>query len=187
MDHVDHEIRAEMDGLKTTRGRAVAITAGAVVLVIGAMLPWPTYWDYVLFLQEYDSLGRNPQGHREYRHEETGIVFVSLPGGTFLMGSREDEDGYSEPDGPVHEVTLSSFMIAKYEVSQAQWEAVMGVGSNPSEFKGENLPVDSVSWDELHTSGGFLYRKGFSLPSEAQWEYACRAGTTGDVDRIPGL
>ena len=54
-------------------------------------------------------------------------------------------------------------MIAKYEVMQEQWEAVMGVGSNPSRSKGEDLPVDTVSWDDLHTS-------------EAQWEYACRAG-----------
>ncbi len=70
----------------------MAITAGVGVVVLVAMLPWAAFWDYYLFFQEFDSLGRNPQGHREYRHEETGIVFVSLPGGTFLMGSPEDEE-----------------------------------------------------------------------------------------------
>ncbi len=100
----------------------MAITAGVGVLALMAVLPWPTYWDYVLFLQEYDSLGRNPQGHREYRHEETGIVFVSLPGETFLMGSPEGEEGRDKDEGPVHEVTLSPFMIAKYGAPGKAWE-----------------------------------------------------------------
>jgi formylglycine-generating enzyme required for sulfatase activity len=86
---------------------------------------------------------------------------------------------------PVHEVTISqAFFMGKYEVTQGQWQAVMG--SNPSHFKecGSNCPVEMVSWDDAQafinklneTNDGFKYR----LPSEAEWEYACRTGTTVD-------
>ena len=67
-------------------------------------------------------------------------------------------------------------MIAKYEVSQKQWTEVMGFwGNNPARFKGEDLPVDQVSWNDIQE---FEAKTGFMLPTEAQWEYACRAGTT---------
>jgi formylglycine-generating enzyme required for sulfatase activity len=86
---------------------------------------------------------------------------------------------------PVHGVTINySFYMGKYEVSQAQWQAVMG--NNPANFKdcGGNCPVEQVSWDDAQSfinklnesNDGFRYR----LPTEAEWEYACRAGTTGD-------
>ena len=90
-----------------------------------------------------------------------------------------------EKEKPVHQVTISySFYMGKYEVTQAQWQAVMG--KNPSNFKdcGGNCPVEYVSWNDAQdfikklneTNDGFKYR----LPSEAEWEYACRAGTTGE-------
>jgi len=163
-------------------GRKVALASGIALLLllpIGLWTTWPEIAAWYKFHQLFESTGRNEQGYAEYRHRQTGIVFVSLPGGTFLMGSPEDEEGHNWKEGPVHEVTLSPFMIAKFEVTQAQWEKVMGVGSNPSDFKGENFPVDLVSWDDLHASDGFLKRTGFVLPTEAQWEYACRAGTPG--------
>jgi len=106
-------------------------------------------------------------------------LMVRLPGGTFMMGSESSE---ALPDErPVHQVTLSSFEIGKYEVTQAEWISVMG--SNPSMFKGSRLPVENVTWqavqiyiDTLNDMTGKRYR----LPTEAEWEYACRAGTTGD-------
>ena len=83
--------------------------------------------------------------------EQTGVVLVLLPGGTFWMGAQSDdpegpnyEREAQRGDGPVHEVELSPFVIAKYEVTQAQWERVMG--SNPSFIRDADLPVDGVSW-----------------------------------------
>ena len=129
------------------------------------------------------SRGSNEQGFAEFEHEETGILFVLLPGGDFLMGTPPDEEGRWQDEGPLHLVTLSAFLVGKYEVTQAQWEAVMGF--NPSYFQGEQLeegvesqelPVERVSWQDVVE---FSALSGFSLPSEAQWEYACRAGRSG--------
>jgi formylglycine-generating enzyme required for sulfatase activity len=108
------------------------------------------------------------------------LAMILVPGGRFKMGSPDGQGHNSER--PEHEVTVPGFYIGKYQVTQAQWEAVMG--SNPSHFKGAgNLPVECVSWDDakefckkLSQMTGNPYR----LPSEAEWEYACRAGTTGD-------
>lgn len=110
-----------------------------------------------------------------------GIEMVYIPSGGFTMGS--DKGGSDEK--PVHEVTISySFYMGRYEVTQGQWQAVMG--SNPSHFKdcGANCPVEQVSWNDAQDfinklnepNDGYKYR----LPSEAELEYACRAGTTGD-------
>ena len=70
-------------------------------------------------------LGKNAQGYREYRHRESGIVFVSLPRGTFLMGSPEDEKGHEPEESPVHTVSLRSFLIAKYGAPGQAWERGM--------------------------------------------------------------
>ena len=104
------------------------------------------------------------------------MVYVS--GGTFTMGgtSEQGSDAYDD-EKPTHSVTLSSYYICKYEVTQALWRAVMG--SNPSNFKGDNLPVECVSWDDCQT---FINRlnsytgRNFRLPTEAEWEFAARGG-----------
>ncbi len=98
------------------------------------------------------------------------MVYVS--GGTFIMGGDDSSDQM-----PTHSVTLSSYYICKYEVTQALWRAVMG--SNPSNFKGNNLPVENVSWYDCQT---FIKRlnsytgRNFRLPTEAEWEFAARGG-----------
>ncbi len=103
---------------------------------------------------------------------------VDVEGGTFLMGATsEQSDGANEDEYPVHTVSVSSFSIASHEVTQDEWEAVMGY--NPSMFKGNRRPVDYVNWrdcqefiDKLNALSG----KHFRLPTEAEWEFAARGG-----------
>ncbi len=116
------------------------------------------------------------------------LEMVNIPGGTFLMGSPKTEYGAARTESPQHQVTVKSFLMGKYPVTQAQWQAVAALPPvntelepNPSFFVGEDRPVQCVSWDEavefctrLSQKTGRTYR----LPSEAEWEYACRAGTT---------
>jgi formylglycine-generating enzyme required for sulfatase activity len=116
-----------------------------------------------------------------------GMGFAWCPPGTFLMGSprgsfwmgRGGEEGRGV-DETQHQVTLTKgFYLGVHEVTQAQWQAVMG--SNPSHFKGDDLPVEQVSWVDCHAFCQKLAARDggrYRLPTEAEWEYACRAGTT---------
>lgn len=116
-----------------------------------------------------------------------GLTFVRIPAGSFLLGTDAPEADADER--PAHRVTLTRpFWLSTTEVTQAQWRAVMG--SNPSRFQGENLPVECVSWDDAQAFLARLNaREGttrYRLPTEAEWEWACRAGgpvtdRTGDV------
>ncbi len=115
------------------------------------------------------------------------LEMVFIPKGSFLMGSNNQEPIRYKNEGPQHKVTLAPFYMGKYPITQAQWKAVASLGkikrtlnSNPSCFRGDNLPVEKISWYDavefcqrlsLHT--GREYR----LPTEAEWEYACRGGT----------
>jgi formylglycine-generating enzyme required for sulfatase activity len=110
------------------------------------------------------------------------FVFCRCPVGKFTMGSPASEEGRSSDEGPVAVTLSQGFWMAETPVTQAQWEAVMG--SNPSHFRGASLPVEQVSWDDAQGMVAKLNRSGsapaglrFALPTEAQWEYACRAGT----------
>ncbi len=107
------------------------------------------------------------------------LEMVHIPAGTFLMGAAPNEAEASSDEYPQHQVTLKSFYIGKYQVTQAQWQAIMG--NNPSYFKGEKRPVENVNWGETKAFCDRLSQhtgQKFRLPSEAEWEYACRAGTT---------
>ena len=141
------------------------------------------------------------QGSAKYFREDLGngitIEMVKIPGGTFMMGTEDEEikrlvkkynSGLYKDESPEHEVTVSGFYMAKFQVTQAQWKQVADLPQverelkpEPSHFEGENLPVERVSW---YDAVEFCQRiskatgKEYRLPSEAEWEYACRAGTT---------
>lgn len=109
------------------------------------------------------------------------LDMVLIPAGTFMMGSPDNEQDREENEVPQHQVTITKpFYMGKYEVTQAQWEAVMN--SDVLAFwRGKNLPVEYVSWNDCHQFIQKMNQLGqgtFRLPTEAEWEYACRAGTT---------
>jgi formylglycine-generating enzyme required for sulfatase activity len=106
------------------------------------------------------------------------LEMVAIPGGDFLMGSPVTEKGSSSEERPQHQVKIPSFYMGRYPVTQSQYEALMC--KNPSHFTGENFPVEKVSWHDAQAYCQKLMElsnKKYVLPSEAQWEYACRAGT----------
>jgi formylglycine-generating enzyme required for sulfatase activity len=109
---------------------------------------------------------------------EPELVFVK--GGTFTMGCTSEQVHDCDADEkPAHKVRLNDFYIGKYEVTQAQWKAVMG--TNPSDFKGDNLPVERVSWNDVQAFIRKLNErtgKRYRLPTEAEWEYAARGGAS---------
>jgi formylglycine-generating enzyme required for sulfatase activity len=113
-----------------------------------------------------------------WQDDRTGMEFVRLGPGTFRMGTPATEDG-RELQEILHDVTLTPFYMSRYEVTQGEWLNVMG--QNPSRFQdcGEKCPVENVNWFEvqrfIHTLNA-QGRPGFRLPTEAEWEYACRAG-----------
>jgi formylglycine-generating enzyme required for sulfatase activity len=124
--------------------------------------------------------------------DSLGMFFIELPPGTFLMGSPDHEPGRNEDETP-HQVTLTrAFFIQSTPVTQSQWKQVMG--TEPACFKGkaDECPVEGVSWAEcqgfikkLSSAGEYSYR----LPTEAEWEYACRAGTeapfcSGEIEEV---
>ena len=118
---------------------------------------------------------------------DTQLEMMLVPGGTFIMGSPPEELERRDNESPQHSVTVQPFFMGKYQVTQAQWRFVAQLAQvnreleqDPSNFKGDNRPVEQVSWedavefcDRLSQYTGRIYR----LPSEAEWEYACRAGT----------
>ncbi|MBR3633507.1 MAG: formylglycine-generating enzyme family protein, partial [Bacteroidaceae bacterium] len=123
---------------------------------------------------EQSEFNQKPLSNRTFTVNGVEFSMVEVEGGTFEMGSNDGDDD----EKPVHSVTLSSYYIGQTEVTQALWKAVMG--SNPSYFKGDNLPVEQVSWDDCQsfiTKLNQLTGERFRLPTEAEWEFAARAGT----------
>jgi formylglycine-generating enzyme required for sulfatase activity/uncharacterized caspase-like protein len=135
----------------------------------------------------------NPsRGRAEFFTESLGksvvLEMVAIPGGKFLMGSPDNEPERYDSESPQHTVTIQPFFMGKFPVTQSQWQAVaaldkvnIDLNPEPAKFKGANRPVECVSWDDAVEFCARLSnktRKIYRLPSEAEWEYACRAGTT---------
>lgn len=172
-------------------GKRVALIGGAVlvVIIIGAIV-WLVRGPKIRMASPGSAQSKQTN-QPENKPQLTGqsftenvngvqIQMVSVPGGTFLMGSPLSETGRDKDEGPQNEATIQSLYMSKYEVTQAQYKAVMG--TNPSSFKGDDLPVDSVSWNdavEFCRKLSQITGREYRLPTEAEWEYACRAGTSG--------
>jgi formylglycine-generating enzyme required for sulfatase activity len=142
-----------------------------------------------------DSRGLVVNRHRseaKYFVQELGggarLEMVAIPGGTFIMGTPKSDNRSVSREVPEHNVTVQRFYMGRFEVTQAQWRAVAmlpkvdrDLNADPSHFKGQDLPVEQVSWEDAMEFCKRLSRKtglNYRLPSEAEWEYACRAGTT---------
>ncbi len=131
-------------------------------------------------------------GEAEYTTKDLGngitLDIVRIPGGTFMMGAAKGEEGASKDEYPQHKVTVPEFWMGKFAVTQAQWAAVAtlkkverDLDPDPANFKGAKRPVEQVSWQDAVEFCKRLSKKAgreYRLPSEAEWEYACRAGTT---------
>ncbi|HEY9825489.1 MAG TPA: SUMF1/EgtB/PvdO family nonheme iron enzyme [Stenomitos sp.] len=163
---------------------------GAGSAKVNGLPLWTVDFETVL-VDERGSIIKRPWYRAGFVKEDLGngleLELVSIPAGSFQMGALSIEAGSSDNERPHHTVMVNSFLMGKYPVTQAQWAAVsalpkirIDLNSNPSQFQGANYPVESVSWNEavefcarLSQKTGKLYR----LPSETEWEYACRAGT----------
>lgn len=128
-----------------------------------------------------------PSGSQVWTIDGISFTMIPVEGGTFTMGATAEQDSDYENEKPPHSVTLSTFLIGQTEVTQALWQAVMG--NNPSSHKGDNYPVDNVSWDDCQkfiAKLNYMTGKKFRLPTEAEWEYAARGGNRSRGYRYSG-
>jgi formylglycine-generating enzyme required for sulfatase activity len=154
----------------------------------------PVLRDFTFTSVVVDEAGKvvdRPAGTGRFYAEDLGSLdldMVAISGGRFVMGSPSDEPGRSAAEGPQHEVTVSDFFMSRYQVTQAQYASL--IGHNPAQSQVDSNPVECVNWfdarafcQRLSDLTGRRYR----LPSEAEWEYACRAGSTTSFAYGPTL
>ena len=200
-----------------TRRRALGVSAGAAALTASAIsAPFIRRWALKPRMPALKTVGFNfamvdnkgvrmpTDSARASNFTETlssgvGMDMVLIPAGVFIMGSPQYEPERRFNESPQHSVTLGSFFMSAWPVTQAQWAAVVtehpakfshGLDSSPSFFKGDNLPVETISWyqaDEFCRRVAELTGRDYRLPSEAEWEYACRAGSTGPFNVGPTI
>ncbi len=137
----------------------------------------------VVTVNNFGKIITHTPGSARQKIEDLGngikLEMVYIPGGSFIMGSPENEERRFNTESPQHQVNIQPFYMSKYPITQEQYQVIMD--KNPSYFKGRNRPVETVTWynaTEFSQQLSEKTRKIYSLPSESQWEYACRAGTT---------
>ena len=176
----NHQVEVRKDGYATDR-KTVAISEGQTASITGTLA------SYAVASSSSNTSGYSSGSSSMASGSNTisipvkdgiSIEMVKVEAGTFMMGATPEMEKPNSDEKPVHQVTLTNdYYMGKYEVTQALWQAVMG--SNPSEYKGDNLPVEQVSWNDcqefISKLNGLTGRK-FRLPTEAEWEYAARGG-----------
>lgn len=152
---------------------------------------WTVEFETVTVNEKGQVIKRNSNKQAQLFKEDLGkdiaIEMVSIPGGSFQMGSPSEEKNRSSDESPQHDVNVPAFFMGKYPVTQAQWRRVAALPKinrdlelDPSRFKGDGRSVERVSWSDAVEFCSRLSKhtdKEYRLPSEAEWEYACRAGT----------
>ncbi|MDJ0569631.1 MAG: formylglycine-generating enzyme family protein [Pleurocapsa sp. MO_192.B19] len=116
--------------------------------------------------------------YSETLSDDIKLEMVLIPEGEFMMGAPETELELRNSERPQHKVNVPTFFMGRYPITQEQWQAIMG--NNPSEFKGDKRPVENISWEDAQEFCARLTQhtnRKYRLPTEAEWEYACRAGT----------
>jgi formylglycine-generating enzyme required for sulfatase activity len=152
----------------------------AVAAVIGIVVAvnYSRRTDSDSYAQSVSSDNRQSGNSKTFTANGVTFKMMKVDGGTFSMGATSEQKESFDDEKPVHQVTLSTYYIGETEVTQALWKAVMG--SNPSNFKGDNRPVENVSWNDCQTfikKLNSLTGENFRLPTEAEWEYAARGGS----------
>jgi formylglycine-generating enzyme required for sulfatase activity len=176
----------ELETLEFVTAQLVAVAGGTVTLEtfsfkIGYLVNLGNGW----VVQKSDG---QAQRYIEPIDERTKLEMVAIRGGSFMMGAPTQESGHYDDESPQHLVTVPDFYMARYPVTQAQWRAVAALPQveieldpDPSHFKGDTRPVEQVTWYEAVEFCARLAKqtgRPYRLPTEAEWEYACRAGTT---------
>ena len=171
----NHNVEIRKSGYATSR-QTVTISEGQTASISGSL----TSSTSSSSANTLSSSSSSPSGNTITIPVKNGISIemVKVEAGSFNMGATPEMENPYDSEKPVHRVTLTNnYYIGKYEVTQALWQAVMG--SNPSGFKGDNLPVEEVSWNECQdfiSKLNAMTGKRFRLPTEAEWEYAARDG-----------
>jgi formylglycine-generating enzyme required for sulfatase activity len=183
-------IAAGFPELKTAQIEYAKITFEAKPQTEGTLQPFT--FETVTVDRKGKVIDKSPQVAQAYTEtlpEGLNLEMVAIPSGKFTMGSPESEHERYDDEGPQHEVTVPPFFMGKYAVTQAQWRLVAGLPQverelddvDPANFKGSDHPVERVSWldvEEFCLRLSVATGREYRLPSEAEWEYACRAGTT---------
>ena len=176
----NHQVEVRKDGYATDR-KTISISEGQTASITGTLA------SNAVASSSSNTLGYSSASSSMSSGSNTisipvkngiSIEMVKVEAGTFMMGATSEQKYPYDDEKPVHQVTLTNdYYMGKYEVTQALWEAVMG--NNPSRFKGENLPVETVNWNECQefiSKLNSLTGRKFFLPTEAEWEYAARGG-----------
>ncbi|MEC4806395.1 MAG: formylglycine-generating enzyme family protein [Jaaginema sp. PMC 1079.18] len=179
--------RGNQEGMEAVLNRL-----GESIDLGGVRLDRPRFFDFetVTVNRRGEIIERQSQTARYYREDlgkGVSLEMVYIPGGSFMMGAPEGEKGSDDDERPQHQVTVQPFFMGKCAITQAQWRAVAALPKlqrdldpDPSRFKGDNRPVEKVNWyDAVEFCARLSVATGrqYILPSEAQWEYACRANT----------